>query len=84
MVRNKYPWERSTAKFAEDYLGIKLKMYQKIMLNSMDFRNYYERRFRSQKHIQRKDFDENKGFDQQKGYIKEFQYGKRYYLQQMW
>ena len=62
----KYPWECSTAKFCEQYLGLKLKAYQReqylglklkayqrLMINTMDFRDNFDKRFRPLAHYQR-------------------------------
>ena len=49
----KYPWECSTAKFCEQYLGLKLKAYQSLMINTMDFRDNFDKRFRPLAHYQR-------------------------------
>ena len=49
----KYPWECSTAKFCEQYLGLKLKVYQSLMINTMDFRDNFDKRFRPLAYHQR-------------------------------
>lgn len=49
----KYPWGCSTAKFCEQYLGLKLKAYQRLMINTMDFRDNFDKRFRPLAYYQR-------------------------------
>lgn len=38
----KHPYHCSTVKFAEEYLGIYLRPYQKLILYLMDFRDRFE------------------------------------------
>ena len=45
-TRPKYPWECSTSRFCEEYFGLKLMWYQKLMLSMLDCRDRFDRKFR--------------------------------------